>query len=81
MLQGLYGLKQAGYEWSEELVKAFREMGFSHSELDQAIFFKRLDNNHDRDNKCLPPEHTVISVLVDDMAITLNVITYIKKFK
>jgi hypothetical protein len=55
----LYGLKQAGFEWSEELEKFFLDAEYTHSQVDQVVYFHRISD-----------EHTVITVSVDDMAIT-----------
>jgi hypothetical protein len=70
LLRSLYGLKQAGFEWSEELVKVFLEIGFTRSQVDQVVYYKKsLD------------EHMVITVSVDDMAVTSKHLTHIKHFK
>jgi hypothetical protein len=70
LLRSLYGLKQAGFEWSEELERFFLDIGFSRSQVDQAVYFKRTSD-----------EHTVITVSVDDMAVTSKYLKHIKKFK
>jgi hypothetical protein len=70
LLRSLYGLKQAGFEWSEELERFFLDIRFSRSQVDQAVYFKRTSN-----------EHTVITVSVDDMAVTSKYLKHIKKFK
>jgi hypothetical protein len=62
LLQSLYGLKQAGFEWSEELEKFSLHAGYTHSQVDQAVYFRRISD-----------KHTVITVSVDDMAITVSV--------
>jgi hypothetical protein len=59
LLRSLYRLKQAGFEWSEELEKFFLDANYTHSQVDQAVYFRRISD-----------EHTVITVSVDDMAIT-----------
>ena len=59
LLQSLYGLKQAGFVWLEELEKYFLDAGFMRSQVDQAVYFRRKGD-----------EQTVITVSVDDMAIT-----------
>jgi hypothetical protein len=66
----LPGLKQAGYEWAEELAGVFLKMGFSRSQVDQAMYYK-----------CTSKEHIVITVLVDDMAVTANHKSHITHFK
>ena len=45
-------------------------MGFSHSQVDQAVYFKRSQD-----------EHTVITVSMDDMAVTLKDLVHITHFK
>jgi hypothetical protein len=40
LLRSLYGLKQAGFEWSEELEK-FLDYEFTRSRVDQAVYFRR----------------------------------------
>jgi len=70
LLRSLYGLKQAGYEWSEELEKFFIDSGFNRSQVDQGVYFQRTDQ-----------EHTVITVLVDDMATTSAHLSDIVVFK
>jgi hypothetical protein len=59
LLRSLYGLKQAGFEWSEELASAFAKMGFSRSQVDQAVYYYRRTD-----------KHMVITISVDDMAVT-----------
>jgi hypothetical protein len=59
--KSLYGLKQAGFEWYETLCEFFREIGFTRSAVDHAVFFKHEGNSS-----------TVISVSTDDMAVTAN---------
>src|SRR5205807_575052 len=66
----LYGLKQAGFEWSEELEEFFLDAGFTRSQVDRAVYFRRADD-----------EHTVITVSVDDMAVTSKYLKHITKFK
>jgi hypothetical protein len=70
LLRCLYGLKQAGFEWSEELASVFLQIGFTWSQIDQAIYFKRLDD-----------EHMVITMSVDDMAVTSKHLQHITRFK
>jgi hypothetical protein len=59
LLRSLYGLKQASFEWSEELASAFAKMGFSRSQIDQAVYYYRRTD-----------KHMVITISVDDMAVT-----------
>jgi hypothetical protein len=70
LLRSLYGLKQAGFEWSEELEKFFLDIEFTRSQVDQAVYFKRSVD-----------EHTVITVSVDDMAVTSKYLRHITLFK
>jgi hypothetical protein len=70
LLRSLYGLKQAGFEWSEELEKFFLDAGFMCSQVDQAVYFR-----------CKAEEHTVITVSVDDMAVTSQHLKHIMRFK
>jgi hypothetical protein len=42
----LYGLKQVGFEWSEELASVFLEMGFTRSQIDQAMYYICKVNRH-----------------------------------
>jgi hypothetical protein len=37
--RSLLGLKQAGFEWSEELAGVFAKLGFAHSQVDQVVYF------------------------------------------
>ena len=60
LLKGLYGLKQAGRGWYQELTKVMvGELGFKRSALDHSVFYRRRDE-----------EHTVVAVATDDMALT-----------
>jgi hypothetical protein len=70
LLRNLYGLKQAGFEWSEELEKFFLDYGFTYSQVDQAVYFRRNTE-----------EHTIITVSVDDMAMTSKHLRDIECFK
>jgi hypothetical protein len=70
LLRSLYGLKQAGFEWSEELEKFFIDYGFTRSQVDQAVYFRQNTE-----------EHTVITVSVDDMAMTSKHLQDIEHFK
>jgi hypothetical protein len=71
LLRSLYGLKQAGFEWSEELEKFFIDVaGYTRSQVDQAVYFRRTAE-----------EHTVVTVSVDDMAVTSRHLAHILRFK
>jgi hypothetical protein len=63
-------LKQAGFEWSEELEKFFLDYRFTRSQVDQAVYFRQNAE-----------EHTVITVSVDDMAVTSKCLQDIEHFK
>lgn len=39
LLQSLYGLKQARFEWSKELEKFFLDIELTCSQVDQAVYF------------------------------------------
>jgi hypothetical protein len=68
--RSLPGLKLAGYEWAEELAGVFAKLGFSRSRVDQAVYYR-----------CTSKEQMVITVSVNDMAVTSNHISLIKHFK
>jgi len=70
LLRSLYGLKQAGFEWSEELEQFFLDAKFTRSQVDQAVYYRRTSE-----------EHTVITVSVDDMAVMSKHPKHILKFK
>ena len=60
--KGLYGLKQAGRGWYQEMSRVFlEEMNFKQSAIDHSIFYKRTGE-----------EHTIIAVATDDMAVTTS---------
>jgi hypothetical protein len=59
LLHSIYSLKQACFEWSEELEKFFLDAGYMCSQVNQAVHFRHITE-----------EHTVITVSVDDMAVT-----------
>lgn len=68
--RSLPSLKQAGYEWSEELASAFGKMDFTCSQINQAMFYC-----------CVDDEHTVVTVSVDNMAVTSKHLRHITQFK
>jgi hypothetical protein len=53
------GVGSGIFEWSEELEEFFLDAEFTRSQVDRAAYFRRADN-----------EHTVVTVSVDDMAVT-----------
>ena len=60
LLKGLYGLKQAGQGWYQEMSRVLiKELGFNRSAIDHSVFIRRSEG-----------EHTVIAVATDDMALT-----------
>jgi hypothetical protein len=67
LLRSLYGLKQARFEWSEEF---FLDYGFTRSQVNQAVYFRRNTE-----------EHTIITMSVDDMAVTSKPLRDIERFK
>jgi hypothetical protein len=69
-LHSLYGLKQAGFKWSEEPGKFSLDASYMHSQVNQAVYFC-----------CIAEEHTVITVSVDDMAVTSKHMKHIERFK
>lgn len=70
LLHSLYRLKQAGFEWSEELERFFLKARFTRSQIDRAVYFKQIED-----------EHTIITVSIDDMAVTSKHLEHIEKFK
>ena len=62
VVKGLYGLKQAGCGWYQEMSWVLiKDLGFTHSAVDHSVFFR-----HSSD------KHTIIVVATDNMAITLK---------
>ena len=60
LVKGLYGLKQAGHGWYQEMSWVLvKDLGFTHSAVDHSVFFW-----------CSPNEHMIIAVTTDDMAVT-----------
>ena len=60
LLKGLYGLKQAGQGWYQEMSQVLiKELGFNCSAADHSVFFR-----------CTEGEHTIIAVATDNMALT-----------
>jgi hypothetical protein len=67
----LYGLKQSGRRWYQRLVDIMlRYLGFSHCDVDQAVFFWR--------EGCMI---IIVLVHVDDCMIAATTITLVKDFK
>ena len=60
LVKGLYGLKQAGHGWYQEMSQVLvKDLGFTHSTVDHLVFFR-----------CSSDEHTIIVVATDNMAVT-----------
>ena len=71
LVKGLYGLKQAGHGWYQEMSQVLiKDLGFTHSAVDHSVFFR-----------CLPNKHTIIVVAMDDMAVTSKQAEDITRFK
>ena len=71
LLKGMYGLKQAGRGWHQELMKVFvQDMKFIRSEVDHLVFYKKGIE-----------EHTIIAVATDDMIVTSQQIVNDQEFK
>jgi hypothetical protein len=55
LLKGLYGLKQAGRGWHQELTKVFiTDLGFKRSAVDHSVFLRQM-----------PDEHSIVAVVTD----------------
>ena len=62
LVKGLYGLKQAGCGWYQEMSQVLvKDLGFTCFAVDHSVFFR-----------CSPDEHTIIAVTTDNMAVTLK---------
>ena len=71
LVKGLYGLKQAGRGWYQEMSWVLiKDLGFTHSAVDHSVFFQ-----------CLPDKHTIIVVAMDDMVVTSKRAEDITRFK
>ena len=70
-MKGLYGLKQAGRGWYQEMSRVLvKDLGFTCSAVDHSVFFWRSSD-----------EHTIITVATDDMAVTSKRAEDINRFK
>jgi hypothetical protein len=68
----LYRLKQSGRRWYQHLVEIFvKKLGFTHCEVDQAVFFKREENGG----------LTIIAVHVDDCTIAVTSMRLVENLK
>ena len=55
LLRSLYGLKQAGNVWNQELTRSLKEIGLTQLKTDYCCFIRRIDN-----------DFTILLVWVDD---------------
>lgn len=71
LLKGLYGLKQDGRGWYQEMSRVFlKELGFERSAIDHSVFYQHTEG-----------EHTIVAVATDDMAVTSKQTSDINNFK
>ena len=71
LVNGLYGLKQAGRGWYQEMSRVLvKDLGFTRSAVDHLVFFRRSSD-----------KHTIIAVATDDMAVTSKRAEDITRFK
>ena len=71
LLKGMYGLKQVGRGWHQELTWVFtQELGFQRSDLDHSIF--KLHNEK---------RNIIVAIATDDMLITSNSLDHISNLK
>ena len=72
LVKGLYGLKQAGHGWYQEMSWVLvKDLGFTCSAVDHSVFFQHSSN-----------EHTIIVVVaMDNMAVTSKQAEDITRFK
>ena len=71
LVKGLYGLKQAGCGWYQEMSRVLvKDLGFTHSAVDHSVFFR-----------CSSNEHTIITVATNNMAVTSKQAEDITRFK
>ena len=71
LVKGLYGLKQAGHGWYQEMSQVLvKDLGFTCSTVDHLVFFWHSSN-----------KHTIIAVATDDMAVTSKQAEDITRFK
>ena len=71
LVKGLYGLKLAGCGWYQEMSWVLiKDLGFTCSAVDHLVFFWHLSD-----------KHTIITVAMDDMAVTSKQAEDITRFK
>ena len=67
LIKAIYGLKQAGRLWYQRLADFLLKLGFTQSDGDQCLFFKRFESKKDGfDDLC------ILSLYVDDIVIIAN---------
>ena len=70
-MKGLYGLKQAGRGWYQEMSRVLvKDLGFTRSTVDHLVFFR-----------CSSDEHMIIVVTTNNMAVTSKRAEDITRFK
>jgi hypothetical protein len=69
LIKGIYGVKQAGREWYDELSGRFEELGFTRSRADICVFFKLGD------------APIIITVSTDDMTLSAALLETILELK
>ena len=67
--KALYGLKQGARNWYKALCKALEELGFTRTEADHGVFFKKIGE-----------DIIILAVHVDDCAVTAKSMDLIKQF-
>ena len=71
LLKGLYGLKQAGHGWHQELTKVLiKQLKIEWSKLDHLVFFWKGGD-----------KHTIVVVATDDMVVMSKRLTDVNEFK
>ena len=71
LLKGLYGLKQVGRGWYQEMSRVLMgELGFKRSAADHSVVFHQAKD-----------EHVIIAVATDNMAVTSKRAVDAKQFK
>ncbi|KAF7808226.1 sacsin isoform X2 [Senna tora] len=69
--KSLYGLKQSPRAWFERFTKVIKKQGYSQSQSDHTLFFKRFSGNL----------ITILIVYVDDIIVTENCETKVERLK
>ena len=71
LLKALYSLKQASRVWHQELMRVLvTDLGFNQSAVDHSVFLKQTVD-----------EHTVVTMAMDNTAITSKQLVDVKRFK